>query len=58
MDSGKQFDPLAKEDSDTSEEAILSRPGGMGILLVKSVMDDVQYSYSGGKNILTLYKKL
>ena len=30
----------------------------MGILLVKSVMDDVQYSYSGGKNILTLYKKL
>lgn len=58
IDSGKMFDPLAKEDSDTSEEAIMARAGGMGILLVKNVMDEVTYNYKDGKNILTLTKKL
>ena len=36
----------------------MSREGGLGILLVKNTMDDVQYSYEGGKNILTIVKKL
>ncbi len=58
LDSGKPFDPLAREDADTSEEGLMSREGGLGILLVKNTMDDVQYSYEGGKNILTILKKL
>ena len=58
LDSGTPFDPLAKEDADTSEEALMSREGGLGILLVKNTMDDVQYSYEDGKNILTILKKL
>ena len=58
LDSGRPFDPLAREDADTSEEALMSREGGLGILLVKKTMDDVQYSYEGGKNILTIMKKL
>ena len=58
LDGGKPFDPLAKEDADTSEEALMSREGGLGILLVKTTMDDVQYSYEDGKNILTIMKKL
>ena len=58
LDSGRPFDPLAREDADTSEEALMSREGGLGILLVKKTMDDVQYSYEGGKNILTIVKKL
>ena len=58
LDSGKPFDPLAKEDADTSEEALLGREGGLGILLVKKNMDEVQYTYQDGKNILTLLKLL
>ena len=58
LDSGQPFDPLAREDADTSEDALMSREGGLGILLVKNTMDDVQYSYENGKNILTISKKL
>ena len=58
LDGGKPFDPLAKEDADTSEEATMRREGGLGILLVKKTMDDVSYTYEGGKNILTIKKNL
>ena len=58
LDHGKPYDPLAKEDADTSPEALEAREGGLGILLVKKTMDDVQYVYEGGKNILTIQKKL
>ncbi len=58
LDGGKPYDPLAREDADTSEEATLAREGGLGILLVKKTMDDVKYSYEGGKNILTIQKNL
>ena len=58
LDSGTPFDPLAREDADTSQEALMEREGGLGILLVKKTMDDVQYSYENGKNILTIRKSL
>lgn len=58
LDKGRPYDPLAKEDADTSAEALLEREGGLGILLVKKTMDDVKYTYEGGKNILTIQKNL
>ena len=58
LDSGKPFDPLAQETADTSEEALMGREGGLGILLVCSTMDNVSYSYENGKNILTILKTL
>ncbi|MBQ2084536.1 MAG: ATP-binding protein [Firmicutes bacterium] len=58
LDHGKPFDPLAREDADTSEEALMERIGGLGILLVKETMDEVSYSYEEGKNILSILKKL
>ena len=58
LDGGVPFDPLSKEDADTSLEANEEREGGLGIFLVKQTMDDVQYSYEDGKNILTILKKL
>ena len=58
LDGGKPYDPLAKEDADTSVEALEEREGGLGILLVKKTMDDVKYAYETGKNILTIQKKL
>ena len=58
LDHGKPFDPLAKEDADTSPEAIERRLGGLGILLVKRTMDSVTYAYENGRNVLTIEKKL
>ena len=57
-DSGIPFNPLEKEDADTSEEALMGREGGLGILLVKSTMDSVQYVRRDGKNILTVEKNI
>ena len=57
-DSGTPFDPTQVEDPDTTL-SIEDRPiGGLGIFLVKQLMDSVTYNYTNGFNILTLKKKL
>ena len=58
LDSGKPFDPLAKEDADTSGAMFMEQEGGFGIHLVKSTMDSVDYEYRDGKNVLTIKKNL
>jgi len=58
LDGGKPFDPLAGEVPDISRKALEEREGGLGILLVRKTMDDVQYAYENGKNILTILKRL
>ena len=58
LDSGKPFDPLAKKDADTTLSAEERGIGGLGILMVKKSMDAVDYTYSEGKNILTIKKSL
>ena len=56
IDSGIPFDPLKKEDPDLSLP-IEERPiGGLGVLLVKKTMDEVDYQRKDEKNILTLKK--
>ena len=57
-DSGTPFDPTAKEDADTTLSAEERPIGGLGILLVKQLMDTVAYQRADGQNILTLTKKL
>ena len=58
IDNGRQYDPLAKEDPDTTLSAGQRRKGGLGIFMVKKSMDDVIYEYKDGKNILTIKKNL
>ncbi|MCY3885319.1 MAG: ATP-binding protein [Gammaproteobacteria bacterium] len=58
IDDAKQFDPLheaAQPDLDASLED--RRIGGVGIHLVKTMMDEVSYKYEQSKNHLTLVKK-
>lgn len=55
-DHGIPYDPLAKKDPDVKLSAEEREIGGLGIYLVKKNMDDVQYKYQNGKNILTLTK--
>lgn len=56
--NGKQYDPLAKPDPDTTLSAKQRRIGGLGIFMVKKSMDDVIYEYKDGRNILTIKKTL
>ncbi|MBR6316419.1 MAG: ATP-binding protein [Lachnospiraceae bacterium] len=56
-DSGIPFDPLKKPDPDISLSLDEKPIGGLGIFMVKKEMDDVQYRYEDGKNILTFMKQ-
>ena len=55
-DSGAPFDPTAASDPDLLAD-VKDRPvGGLGIYLVKRIMDAVYYTRKGGKNILSMTK--
>lgn len=56
LDSGKPYDPLKNDDPDISLSAEDRRIGGLGIFMVKRMMDEVKYEYREGKNILTIQK--
>lgn len=56
-DEGRPFDPTAKEEPSVTLPAEQRKPGGLGIFLVKKLMDGVSYEYRGGKNVLTVRKK-
>ncbi len=58
IDSGIPYNPLAKPDPDVTLSAEERQIGGLGIYMVKKSMDDMQYRYENGKNILTLQKNL
>ena len=58
VDQGKPYDPLAREDPDVTLGAEERKIGGLGIFMVKNVMDDVAYEYQDGQNILRLKKDL
>lgn len=57
-DCGQPFDPNQAQTPDlecTLEEA---RVGGLGIHLVKRMMNDVQYQRCGDKNVVIIEKKI
>lgn len=57
-DNGIPFDPTSKTDADVTLN-VEERPiGGLGIFLVKNLMDFVGYERKNGYNILTLKKKI
>ncbi len=55
-DSGTPYNPLEKEDPDTTLSAEERGIGGYGIFIVKKVMDNVTYKYKAGHNVLTMQK--
>ena len=57
-DTGKPFDPTAKEDADIEANPMDREQGGMGILIVKNIMNEVSYQRLGDTNQLTMKKKL
>jgi anti-sigma regulatory factor (Ser/Thr protein kinase) len=57
-DSGKPFDPTAKEEVDTTLSAEERPIGGLGIHLIRQLMDDISYERKDDKNILRLSKNI
>ena len=57
-DSGSPFDPTAKSEVDTTLSAEERGIGGLGIHLIRQIMDSINYEREDGCNILTLIKKL
>jgi serine/threonine-protein kinase RsbW len=55
-DQGKEFDPTAKEDADPDVNPAERDIGGMGIFIVKNIMNHVTYQRLEGKNLLTMEK--
>ena len=57
-DSGTPFDPTQKGEVDTTLSAEERGIGGLGIHLIRQIMDSINYERVDGKNVLTLRKKL
>ena len=58
IDAGVAFDPTAKEMADTTLSVEDRQIGGLGILLVRELMDTINYERENGQNVLTLIKNL
>ena len=57
-DSGKPFDPTAAKEADIAA-GVDERPiGGLGIHLIRQIMDEVRYERVGNKNMFILTKKI
>ena len=57
-DWGTPYDPLAKADPNVSLPADDRQIGGLGIFMVKKSMDEINYEYKNGQNILTIKKHI
>ena len=56
-DDGPPFDPIARPAPDVTLPLDARQPGGLGIALVKSLMDDVSYLRTT-RNVLTIRKNI
>ena len=57
-DRGKAFDPTLKNDADPTINPAEREIGGMGIYIVKNIMNEVTYQRLEGKNLLTMKKEI
>ena len=57
-DDGKPFDPKKALVPDTGCPLEQRKIGGLGVHLIKKVMDDISYIRCGKKNIITLKKNI
>lgn len=57
-DEGIPFNPLEKKDPEIPADLIDVRIGGLGIHIVKKLMDDISYQRKRGKNKLTMKKNI
>ena len=57
-DTGKEFDPTQMPDADITLSAEERPIGGLGIFLIRQIMNKVEYQRIDGQNVLTLSKEV
>ena len=57
-DFGKEFNPFDIDDPDLTADVNDRKIGGLGVFLVKNVMDEFQYQRENDKNIVTIKKNI
>jgi serine/threonine-protein kinase RsbW len=56
-DSGREFDPTGVREPDISEHVKLGKKYGLGLFLMRRIMDEVKFVFrSGIENMLTMVK--
>ena len=58
VDDGQPYDPTLKADPDITLSAEERPVGGLGIFLIKKIMDKVEYQRKTNKNFLILTKNI
>ncbi len=53
-DEGKHFDPMSVQPPDLNASLEERQIGGLGVHLIKSMMDEVRYEFIDEKNVLTM----
>lgn len=56
IDSSAAFDPLSAAEPDVTAPALKRKIGGLGLFMMKKMMDEVVYEYRDGKNVLMIRK--
>lgn len=57
-DEGIKFDPTSMDSPDLNMNPLDRKIGGLGIHMVRKIMDTMEYSYTNGKNKLVISKKI
>lgn len=57
-DEAPEFNPLDLPSPDIDADLLDRRIGGLGVHLIRSLMDDVRYKYTGSGNCLIFSKKM
>jgi len=55
-DTGKPYNPIEQKDPDLKKAPADREPGGLGVFLVKNLVDAIEYSRVDNKNILEITK--
>lgn len=56
IDNGKSFDPRQVRDPDLDKYVSIGKKGGLGIFMMRKLMDDIKYNVTGRGNELRLTK--
>ncbi len=57
-DDGREFNPLTRPPVDTTVPLEQRAVGGLGIHMVRHMMDSVEYRRNAGRNILTMTRRV